>query len=133
MPHTNHCQNRGSTGRGVRRRSPDDDLAQAVLTLVAEDRGIAPRLLLHPSRCRAGVAATRQLAMYLMHVALGRSLSQVGRFFGRDRTTVSYACGRVEDLRDVPAFDDDVARIEARIADLVARRDGLGEVGRAAG
>ena len=34
------------------------------------------------------VAVARQLAMYLMHVALGWQYAEVGQFFGRDRTTV---------------------------------------------
>jgi chromosomal replication initiation ATPase DnaA len=50
--------------------------------------------------------------MYLMHVALGRSLTDVGRMFGRDRTTVSHACARIEDMRELPRFDADVTRLE---------------------
>jgi chromosomal replication initiation ATPase DnaA len=86
-----------------------------LLTLIAADRQVPLGLLLHPSRCRAGVAATRQLAMYLMNVVLGRSLTDVGMFFGRDRTTVSYACGLIEDQRDNPAFNADLDRLEVEI------------------
>jgi chromosomal replication initiation ATPase DnaA len=43
--------------------------------------------------------------MYLAHVSCGLSLTAVGQVFARDRTTVAHACGRVEDLRDDPAFD----------------------------
>jgi chromosomal replication initiation ATPase DnaA len=50
-------------------------------------------------------AFARQVAMYLAHVELGLSLTIVGAQFGRDRTTVSHACGRVEDRRDDPALD----------------------------
>jgi len=38
-------------------------------------------------------------------VVLSQSLSEVGRAFGRDRTTASYACNRIEDLRDDPDVD----------------------------
>jgi chromosomal replication initiation ATPase DnaA len=55
------------------------------------------------------------MAMYLMHVALGRSLTQVGNFFQRDRTTVSYACMRIEDLRDDPGFDEELGNLEEAI------------------
>jgi chromosomal replication initiation ATPase DnaA len=93
------------------------DLAAAkLLSVVAHDKKVPVRLLLHQSRCRKRVAATRQLAMYLMHVALGRSLTDVGRTFGRDRTTVSHACARIEDMRDLPLFDADVTRLEEVIA-----------------
>lgn len=54
----------------------------------------------------------RQIAMYVCHVSLGISLSDIGQAFGRDRTTVSHACGVVEDRRDDPAFDDFVSALE---------------------
>ncbi len=58
------------------------------------------------SRARHGrVSLARQIAMYLAHVAFSLSLTQTGRLFGRDRTTVAHACGVVEDLRDDPAID----------------------------
>src|SRR6218665_1405538 len=45
----------------------------------------------------------RQIAMYVCHVALGISLSDIGQAFGRDRTTVSHACGGGEGRRADPA------------------------------
>ena len=57
------------------------------------------------TRGRKGVAQARQVAMYLAHVGLGCSLTQVGRVFGRDRTTVAHACAVIEDRRDEPGFD----------------------------
>lgn len=58
---------------------------------------------------------TRQIAMYVCHVALQIPQSDVGAAFGKDRSTVGYACGVVEDRRDDRAFDDFVAALE-RIA-----------------
>ncbi len=86
--------------------------------LVAEAHGVTVQELFHHSRSRAPIAATRQLAMYLMHVALGRSLTEVGAFYGRDRTTVSHACGLVEDQRDLPSFDAEVCELEKQISEL---------------
>ena len=43
------------------------------------------------SRCRADIAFARQIAMYVSHVVLGLSMNDVGRGFGRDRTTVLHA------------------------------------------
>jgi chromosomal replication initiation ATPase DnaA len=51
------------------------------------------------------VAFARQSAMYLVHVTFGLSYSEVGRAFGRDRTTAAYACKLIEDRRDDPAVD----------------------------
>lgn len=58
------------------------------------------------------VAFARQSAMYLAHVSLGVSLSDVGRAFGRDRTTAAHACSLVEDRRDDPAIDTVLASLE---------------------
>jgi chromosomal replication initiation ATPase DnaA len=101
-------------------RDPD---AAALLALVARDQQVPLALLLHRSRCRARVAATRQVAMYLMNVVLGRSLTEVGEFFGRDRTTVSHACGLIEDRRDDTGFDADLDRLEAEIRAVVGEDD----------
>lgn len=95
-----------------------DQLAQRVLQLVALARGVQPQQLVHRARCRSQVAVARQLAMYLMHVALGRQYAEVGQFFGRDRTTVSHACAVIEDLRDVPGFDAEVEQLETLIEAL---------------
>lgn len=53
----------------------------------------------------AHIAEARQVAMYLAHVACGLTLTDVGRLFGRDRTTVAHACAVVEDKRDDEDFD----------------------------
>jgi hypothetical protein len=58
------------------------------------------------SRGRAApISLARQMAMYLAHVAFRLSLTEVGQLFGRDRTTVSHACGVIEDLRDDQIID----------------------------
>lgn len=64
------------------------------------------------TRGRAKVAQARQVAMYLAHVVCGMSLTQVGRIFDRDRTTVAHACGLIEDLRDDPSFDRAIELLE---------------------
>ena len=54
----------------------------------------------------------RQISMYVCHVVLQISLTDIGYAFRRDRTTVSHACHVVEDRRDDPAFDDFIASVE---------------------
>lgn len=54
----------------------------------------------------------RQIAMYVCHVALQMTLSEIGTAFGRDRSTVGHACHVVEDRRDDLAFDEFVSAIE---------------------
>ena len=72
-----------------------------------------------PSRCRLascmprrGVRRTWQSAMYLSHVAFELPLGEVGRAFGRDRTTAAHACRLIEDRRDDPAVDAVLAALE---------------------
>ena len=64
---------------------------------------------------RAPAAFARQAAMYLAHVKLGLSLSDVGAYFGRDRTTVAHACARMEDSRDDPRLECVMEQVEAAL------------------
>ncbi|WP_350333359.1 helix-turn-helix domain-containing protein [Coralliovum pocilloporae] len=67
------------------------------------------------SRGSAEVAFGRQVAMYLSHVSLGLSLTDVGREFTRDRTTVAHACRTVEDQRDDPRTEAVLSCLEATL------------------
>ena len=69
------------------------------------------------------VSHVQQIAMYVCHVALRLTMADVATGFGRDRTTVGYACAKVEDRRDDRAFDDLIGAVE-RVVDAVfaARR-----------
>ena len=54
-----------------------------------------------PTRGSARAAFARQVAMYLAHVGGGVSLTEVGRLFERDRTTVGESASRSPVLRDI--------------------------------
>lgn len=71
------------------------------------------------SRGSAAVAFARQSAMYLAHVVLGMSYSEIGRLFGRDRTTAAHACQTVEDRRDDPLVDLQLEILEAVCGDVL--------------
>ena len=71
--------------------------------------------LLCEGRGNAQVAFTRQVAMYLTHVAFGMSLLRVGFAFARDRSTIAHACHLIEDRRDDPVFDDLLDQLEATL------------------
>ncbi len=80
--------------------------ARMVIELaVTQVFGVKHQALGSESRGLAPIAEARQVAMYLAHVACGLSLTDVGRLFGRDRTTVAHACAVVEDKRDDEDFD----------------------------
>lgn len=67
------------------------------------------------SRCEQAVARVRQIGMYVVHVTLGMSMTQVGRVFGRDRSTVAHACHLIEDMREDTDFDRIVHMVETVI------------------
>ena len=91
-----------------------DPAARRVLMTVAAARKLCIEALCGSSRA-GQVSLGRQIAMYLMHVELGRKYAEVGRMFGRDRTTVSHACAQIEDLREDPRFDAEIEAMEATI------------------
>ena len=95
------------------RGSADRERAVLVIHLVAFATGVPAREIAAPGRCAATVADARQLAMYLAATGFSWTLARVGAAFGRDRSTVSHACRRVEDRRDDPAFDARVDELEA--------------------
>jgi len=88
------------------------EICEGMTDLTAALFHISSKELRRPGRAAAGVARARQIAMYVAHVALGLSMNEIGRGFGRDRTTVSHACHRVEDLRDEIEFDRIVHTVE---------------------
>ncbi len=75
--------------------------------------GLEPRLIL-----------ARHVSMYLAHVACRMSLSDVGRLYARDRTTVAYACAIIEDRRDDPKFDSALELLEWAVPMMAARPAG---------
>src|SRR5690606_21283133 len=86
-----------------------------VRQMVAAAFGLPPADIEARTRLSARTAFARQVAMYIVHVHLGLSLSEVGRHFGRDRTTAAHACRMVEDRRDDPQIDGIIDSIGAAI------------------
>ena len=93
----------------TRQRRIGPGLAQAVISHIYE---IPIDELRARTRGGARAAFARQVAMYLVHVVWGFSLTEVAEAFGRDRSTVSHACHLVEDLRDDPVFDRQMSQTE---------------------
>ncbi|MEM9028062.1 MAG: helix-turn-helix domain-containing protein [Pseudomonadota bacterium] len=87
-------------------------LRNSLEKLVASAFQLDETLLRMPTRGRARVARARQVAMYLAHTACGRSLTEVGQMFERDRTTVAHACVVIEEAREDAEFDRAVDLLE---------------------
>lgn len=96
------------------------EACENLIDIVSALFNVSGREVREPGRGSLGVARVRQIAMYVAHVALELNMTEVGRGFGRDRTTVQHACHLVEDMRDHEEFDRLVAVTE-RIA-LVSLR-----------
>ena len=76
-----------------------------VLLITKEMAFVAGERIAIAAERRRSVAHYRQIAMYVCHVSLQISLSEIGLAFGRDRTTVAYSCRVIEDRRDDRGFD----------------------------
>jgi Bacterial dnaA protein helix-turn-helix len=109
------CESTKSGSGGESGEQIADGVCRFIETLVSTALGASLTELRGANRGRAPAAFARQTAMYLAHVHFGLSLSQVGRNFGRDRTTVSHACACVEDSRDDPKFERVLACLEAAL------------------
>lgn len=89
------------------------DMASALFSLPSKE-------LRGSGRSTLPVSRVRQIAMYVAHVVLRLTMADVGRGFGRDRTTVLHACQLVEDLRDDAEYDRVVSMFE-RVASAAFR------------
>src|SRR5690606_35013060 len=83
-----------------------------VIDIIAALFNVSGRELRQPGRSGVSIARVRQVVMYSAHVTLGLTMREVGDCFGRDRTTVLYACHQIEDMRDDEEFDRIVATAE---------------------
>ncbi|MBZ9600387.1 helix-turn-helix domain-containing protein [Phyllobacterium chamaecytisi] len=87
-------------------------LCDGVLDILSAFFNVSGRDLRSHSRCERSVARVRQVGMYVAHVTLALTMSEVGRAFGRDRSTVNHACHLVEDMREDLQFDRIIQTIE---------------------
>lgn len=100
------------------RMRADEARAGLARAIVAYAWDVPEPELAAATRRNAQTAFGRQIAMYLAHVAFELSLSRVALAFGRDRTTVSHACHKIEDCRDDPHLDARLDDLERMLRDL---------------
>ena len=87
-------------------------LAQLVCVLVSIEFGVPYKYLMAPTKGQSHQSFARQVAMYLTHVVFQTPICAVGRAFGRDQSTIGYACRLIEDARDDEIFDMRVQKLE---------------------
>ncbi len=101
------------------------ELCECLIDIVAAVFSVSSKELRKTGRSPLPASRVRQIAMYVAHVVLRMTMSDVGAGFGRDRTTVQHACQVIEDLRDDAEFDRLVQVVE-RVASAAFRsRAGL--------
>jgi chromosomal replication initiation ATPase DnaA len=88
------------------------EMCEGLIDIVAALFSVSGKDLRKSGRTADSVSRVRQIAMYVAHVVLRLTQGEVGRGFGRDRTTVVHACHTVEDLRDDAEFDRIVTTVE---------------------
>lgn len=84
------------------------DVASYALNVPVED-------ILDLRRGAANAAFARQVAAYLCHVGFEMSLARIAHAFGRDRSTIAYACHAIEDRREDAQFDLWIGALEAML------------------
>jgi Bacterial dnaA protein helix-turn-helix len=99
----------------LKRRAGDGAAARLAAGVAGYALGVAADNVLELTRGSANEALARQVAMYLCHVAFELSLARVATAFGRDRSTVAYACHAIEDRREEARFDRWIAELEAML------------------
>ena len=101
------------------------ELCEGMIDVTAALFNVSSKEIRKPGRSSLGVSRVRQVAMYVAHVVLRLSMNDIGRAFGRDRTTVLYACHLVEDLRDDTDFDRIITMTERVALAAFGNRVGL--------
>lgn len=103
-----------------RRDEMSIEMCECLIDIAAAFFSVSSKELRSARRNSMTASRVRQIAMYVAHVVLRLTQAEVGRGFGRDRTTVVHACQVVEDMRDDIEFDRVVVTLE-RIAHAAFR------------
>jgi chromosomal replication initiation ATPase DnaA len=99
------------------KRIADEAAARLAASVAGYGLGVSPEDILSQGRGSIAAAFARQVAMYLCHSGFQLSLTRVAVAFGRDRSTVSYACHLIEDRREEAQFDLWLGSLEAMLRD----------------
>ena len=110
------------SGRGYNtkacRREPLVDLL--VAEFVCSELKISMDDLRAETRCNINISKARMSYMYLLHTVCRYTLTDAGKFVGRDRTTARHACATIEELRDTDIdFDGILDNITSKIHESV--------------
>lgn len=83
--------------------------------------GVSAGDFIEYTRHERRISEARQLGMYLANICLGIDYETIAHLANRDRTTVRYSIGRVEDRRENPQFDSVLVALETLVGCLQSR------------
>ncbi|HTT96706.1 MAG TPA: helix-turn-helix domain-containing protein [Rhizomicrobium sp.] len=86
--------------------------ASVAQLLVAQAYDVDLEAMCSAKRSDPRTALARQIAMYLSHIVLKMSFTQIGAAFGRKRSTACHALHLVENMRDDPEIDRTLLQLE---------------------
>ena len=109
--------------RGRQPPAGTKQVCYGIAGVVADEFGLPAVAIKSATRGAPRAAYARQVAMYLAHVSCGMTLTDVGAMFGRDRTTVSYGCLKIEYRRDDPILDRTLDLLGWALPTLVMRAE----------
>lgn len=92
------------------------EMCDGLIDLLSDWFGVSGTELRHSVRGTKEIARIRQIGMYVAHTIFGMTMSTVATGFGRDRSTVMYACHLIENMRDDFEFDQIVHTFEKIVA-----------------
>ena len=95
----------------------DEAAARLAAGVASYGLGVDAEEILGEERGSIETAFARQVAMYLCHIGFEMSLTRVAVAFGRDRSTVAYACHAIEDRRADGQFDLWIGALEGLLCD----------------
>ncbi len=101
-------------------RLRDVQAAKLALRVAAYGLGVDPDLIDNSKKGSPEQTLLRHLAMYLASVGFSMTYARIALAFERDRSTVSYACRRVEEMRDAPDFDRWIEQLETVLREAPA-------------
>lgn len=96
----------------LKKRAEDAAAAELAASVASYALGVPQQAIVDDERGSAQTAFARQLAMYLCHVGFELSMARVAAAFGRDRSTVAYACREMENRREDGQFDLWISALE---------------------
>ena len=94
-------------------------LASLITRIVAGEYRISLKRLFAGGRGNKKESLARHITVYLLHTLLSLSYKEISFVFGKDRTSISYACRIIEDLRDDPRFEERMIAFEDVIISVI--------------